>query len=146
MALLSMLKRGGAALLGATALVASAAERMTGPEELTPEIAFVHVPDVGTFDELSGVVRNVDYEGHRVACYIYVIGSWWTKPNWTRPLTEIGGDGSWSCVTSRPAGATRRRHASRRSWSGPIDRLTARVPRRESSLRSSTSRRWPTWS
>jgi hypothetical protein len=62
-----------------------------------PAIAFTLVPAFAGVENLEGRVTNVDASRHAVAVYIFVAGSWWTKPTWNRPLTKIGTDGSWHC-------------------------------------------------
>lgn len=61
-----------------------------------PSILFSHVPEYGSFDNLSGSVLHIKPVEFRIAVYIYV-GGWWTKPYFSRPLTNISCDGSWLC-------------------------------------------------
>ena len=55
-------------------------------------IEFTSVPAYGSFHNLRGMVRNVDAARMRVAVYIRVHGSWWTKPYWDSPATSIATD------------------------------------------------------
>ncbi len=66
-----------------------------GPGE--PVIEFTYLPPYGSFDDLRGQVWHVNPLDYRVAVYINVAGSWWTKPYQNQPLTPIRVDGSWVC-------------------------------------------------
>jgi hypothetical protein len=61
----------------------------------TPTIEFIHVPSLGSFEDLKGQVWHVRPSDYRIAVYIYVSG-WWTKPTFSNPLTAIRVDGSWT--------------------------------------------------
>lgn len=60
-------------------------------------IEFDYVPPFGSFNDLTGLVRNANPTTHRVAVYIYVGGGWWTKPNGAAPLTTIATNSTWTC-------------------------------------------------
>lgn len=62
-----------------------------------PEINFTYVPAIGSYDYLEGEVQHVYPDEYRIAIYIKVYSSWWTKPYWNNPLTVIDCDGSWIC-------------------------------------------------
>ncbi len=60
-----------------------------------PEITFTHVPVMGSHENLAGCVCNAN--DHALAVFIKVGDSWWSKPYWASPKTEISDDGSWEC-------------------------------------------------
>jgi hypothetical protein len=60
-----------------------------------PAIEFSSVPNLGSFEDLAGRVSNVTFSDYRVAVYIKVGGSWWTKPTFVDPLSTIEEDGTW---------------------------------------------------
>jgi hypothetical protein len=60
-----------------------------------PRIEFTYVPPYGGFDDLVGRVYCVDPADFKIAVYIKVQGTWWTKPYWAAPLTPIQPDGTW---------------------------------------------------
>lgn len=62
-----------------------------------PRIFFTHVPKMGSFENLSGRIENVDANKYALAVYIRVGHGWWTKPYWAQPITHLASDGSWSC-------------------------------------------------
>ena len=63
-----------------------------------PGIQFTSVPAYGTFAHLKGRVTNItDPSRYRVAVYIKVGSSWWTKPFANSPLTLVQQDLSWEC-------------------------------------------------
>lgn len=63
----------------------------------TATVAFTHVPNYGSVENLEGKVLNTNYRDHAVVIYIMVGGRWWIKPYWDKPLTDIQADGSWIC-------------------------------------------------
>lgn len=65
----------------------------TGP----PAIRLTHVPPLGSFEDLEGEVQNINPNLVEVAVYIFVGGSWWTKPYWDAPTTPVRADGTWTC-------------------------------------------------
>ena len=62
-----------------------------------PDIEFTHVPRYDSPENLKGQVWHVEPDKHKVAVFIKVQGLWYTKPYWSKPLTYILPDGSWSC-------------------------------------------------
>ncbi len=62
-----------------------------------PRINIDSVPPYGESGYAEGSVANVIPWECAVAVYIYVGGSWWTKPYWNSPLTTIDGEGRWLC-------------------------------------------------
>lgn len=60
-----------------------------------PEILFTHVPPIGSFEDLEGLVLHVDPPHTRIAIYIHVGSGWWTKPYANQPLTIPECDGAW---------------------------------------------------
>ncbi len=62
-----------------------------------PEITFTHVPAMGSDENLSGCVCIASAQEYALAVFIKVGVSWWTKPYWASPKTEINEDGSWEC-------------------------------------------------
>lgn len=67
------------------------------PGSADPSIRFTYVPPVGSYADLQGEVRNINYLDYRVAVYIKVDNVWWTKPVYANPLTVIRSDLKWSC-------------------------------------------------
>ena len=59
-------------------------------------IQFTFVPPVGSSDKVTGIVQNIDKTTNRIALAINVFGSWWTKPSWDAPLSQIASDGTFS--------------------------------------------------
>lgn len=66
---------------------------VTGP----PTIRLTHIPPRFSYENLEGVVENINPALVAVAVYIEVDGRWWTKPYWTEPKTPVRGNGTWSC-------------------------------------------------
>ncbi len=62
-----------------------------------PEIQFTYVPPYGSFEDLKGQIWHVPPGDYKVAVYIHVGSGWWTKPYWSRPVTPINCDGTWTC-------------------------------------------------
>lgn len=62
----------------------------------TASIEFTAVPPYGSNADLAGRVLHVDPLAHKVAVYIQVAGSWWTKPTAAAPLTSIAASGAWT--------------------------------------------------
>ena len=63
-----------------------------------PNIEFTYVPPIGSTSHLRGRVEGVIPPLHRVAVYIQVDGTWWTKPYWDAPLTPVDFlTATWSC-------------------------------------------------
>jgi len=60
-------------------------------------IEFTHVPGKTSNDWLEGVVKGVLPQDYKVAIYIKINGSCWTKPTFAEPLTEIDCDGTFRC-------------------------------------------------
>lgn len=67
------------------------------PPSLKPSIEFTSVPLYGSFENLKGLIKGVNPADYKIAVYIYVDNSWWTKPYWDNPLTLINKDGSFTC-------------------------------------------------
>lgn len=65
-------------------------------QAVTIRIDFTYVPAYGSYDNVQGKVCGVNPADYKVAAYIYVVGKWWTKPYWDRPLTPIKQDGTFS--------------------------------------------------
>lgn len=63
----------------------------------TPTIEFTSVPALGSFNNLEGRIWHVNPFYYKIAVYICVSGSWWTKPYFDSPLTSISYDGTWVC-------------------------------------------------
>lgn len=61
-----------------------------------PELAFNHVPPLGSDGYLTGYAYNVNPSEYGVAVYIFVQG-WWNKPSFAQPVTPIGSNGAWTC-------------------------------------------------
>lgn len=79
-------------LLGPLDITANVHE-VTGP----PTLRFTHVPPRGSFEDLEGVVENINPALVTVAVYIEVDGRWWTKPYWAAPKTPVSPKGTWLC-------------------------------------------------
>lgn len=62
-----------------------------------PAIRLTYVPPRGSYDDLQGVVENINPALVAVAVYIEVDGRWWTKPYWDRPRTPVRSDNTWVC-------------------------------------------------
>jgi len=77
---------------GSVNIIANVHE-ITGP----PSIRLTYVPPLGSFDDLQGVVENINPALVAVAVYIEVDGLWWTKPYWSAPKTPVRSDGKWVC-------------------------------------------------
>jgi len=65
------------------------------PACVFPTIELTHVPRYGSSNDLQGRVFCAAPATHKVAVYIYV-GGWWTKPDWSDPLTSINRNGTWT--------------------------------------------------
>jgi hypothetical protein len=58
-----------------------------------PKIEFTYLPPKGSFDNLEGKVIYLDNcTEYGILVYIYVAGGWWTKPYWSRPVSKINAD------------------------------------------------------
>lgn len=65
---------------------------------LDPAIEFTYVPPIGSFNNLTGIVKCItNPTDYKVAVYIKVGGGWWTKPYWSSPSTSIKSDLTWVC-------------------------------------------------
>ncbi len=62
-----------------------------------PAIELTHIPEIGSFENLTGKVTGVNPADYNLAWYILVGAGWWTKPFYAWPLTSINTDGSWTC-------------------------------------------------
>lgn len=93
--------RGALALLALLALASPAAGA-------AKSIVFTHVPAIGqaTDKVLSGRTFGIDPATARIALYIQVDEVWWTKPSFSKPLTSIAADGSWSATIAPVASDT----------------------------------------
>ncbi len=58
-----------------------------------PVLEFIHVPALGSFDNLFGFTSVEDPTRYAIATYIKVSGGWWTKPYWAYPTVPIDEDG-----------------------------------------------------
>jgi hypothetical protein len=58
-------------------------------------VEFTSVPPLNSFDDLRGRILHVLPSAYKVAGYILVNGSYYTKPTWSSPLTSIAADGNW---------------------------------------------------
>ena len=64
---------------------------------LPPAITFTHVPAYGSNETLTGTVTGIDDpENYRLAIYVNS-GGWYNVPSGDNRLTNISGDGTWSC-------------------------------------------------
>lgn len=64
----------------------------------SPEIKISYVtPYLQSECKVEGAVKGVDPSLYKVAVYIKVRDSWWTKPAFSSPLTTIDGSGYWKC-------------------------------------------------
>jgi hypothetical protein len=77
-------------------LLISSCEDIPGGEG-PPEIEFTFIPGLGSSENIQGQVWHLNPEDCRVAVYIRIDVSWWSKPHWSNPVTEIEKDGSWTC-------------------------------------------------
>ena len=68
------------------------------PPDSTPKIIITGKPGTETIDTLEGRVEGVNPDKYAVACYIQVLGAWWTKPTFAEPVTTITRNGTWSCA------------------------------------------------
>lgn len=73
--------------------VSANVHEVTGP----PTIRLTHIPPRFSYENLEGVVENINPALVAVAVYIEVDGRWWTKPYWTEPKTPVRGNGTWTC-------------------------------------------------
>ena len=81
----------------ATLILLSLVVLSTYPGMAAPGIVLTHVPEFGSFDNLSGQVLDAAPASHRVAVFIYVPSAgWWSKPYCDPQLTIIQPDGSWT--------------------------------------------------
>lgn len=63
----------------------------------TPTIEFTSVSPIGDVNGFArGRVSHVSSSAHRVAVFIRVRGTWWTKPTFESPLTSIAPNGNWT--------------------------------------------------
>ena len=60
-----------------------------------PQVLHTFVPSYGSFDNLTGRVVNVKPQNYRISTYVYAVGSWWMKPTFANPLTQITPNGNW---------------------------------------------------
>lgn len=60
-----------------------------------PLIELIFVPAYGSYENLTGRIRNAYPDSFKVAVYIYVGAGWWTKPTFDKPLTSIRSDFTW---------------------------------------------------
>ncbi|MEW6161113.1 MAG: glycoside hydrolase family 16 protein [Verrucomicrobiota bacterium] len=62
----------------------------------TPKIEFTFVPAYASFANLSGRVINASRADSAVVVFIYVNGSWYSKPTCSAQVTQINSDGTWT--------------------------------------------------
>jgi exo-beta-1,3-glucanase (GH17 family) len=62
-----------------------------------PSLSFTYVPPIGNSQRLRGQVMHLAPGSYKVAVYIRVGASWWTKPYAAIPTTILLPDGTWSC-------------------------------------------------
>lgn len=60
-----------------------------------PQVLHTVVPRYNTYDDLVGRVVNVRPQDFRVSTYVYAVGTWWMKPTFANPLTQIAPNGIW---------------------------------------------------
>jgi len=58
-------------------------------------IRFSFVPEKGSYANVEGMTWGVDSESYKVSLYLEVNGTYWMKPYWADPLTDIKDDGCW---------------------------------------------------
>lgn len=70
----------------------------------SPSIIITNLLAYGSPGNLSGLVVNSDPATNNLAVYIYVAGSWYSRPGCAGALTPIQPDGSWSAdITVSPS-------------------------------------------
>ncbi|MBK8477873.1 MAG: glycoside hydrolase family 16 protein [Opitutaceae bacterium] len=71
-------------------------------------IVLTHVPAIrqSVDKTLAGRIYGIDPATVRIALYIQVGEAWWTKPSFSKPLTAIAADGSWSATIAPVASDT----------------------------------------
>jgi hypothetical protein len=62
----------------------------------SPSIVITNMPAFGSHGKLSGLVLNANLATNCVAVFIYVAGSWYSKPSCASQLTPIQPDGTWT--------------------------------------------------
>lgn len=60
-------------------------------------VEFTYIPPYGSYVNLRGHVSGVTPADYKVAVYIRVANTWWTKPYSAQPLTTINANSTWTC-------------------------------------------------
>jgi hypothetical protein len=82
-------------LLAVAAVSAHQSPKQISLAACVPSISFTSVPAYGSFNNLRGRVSCVNTATHKIAVYILVGQTWWTKSYWHAPLTPIKADGTF---------------------------------------------------
>ncbi len=61
----------------------------------TPTIEFTYIPPIGSTEEVRAKTTDVDVTKYGVSMIIKVVGTYWTKPFWSTPITPFSPNGTW---------------------------------------------------